>query len=886
VISCLQFATKVFDIGDYRIDSRMPIDNGIGRRPASKTYVVLLALSLLLSIASTANATVVISEVAYSGSGEDNCGGADWVELFNNGSKSEDSQDLSSYVLHDDKGLADEDAMVFAEGTSLSPGDYLILCRGADFAFGIGSDDTVTVLDAAGSIVDSVSMAGDGPADATYSLIGTEFQYTTAATPGAANVLDEPISLEEQLTMRNEAGEDFFGYDSEVFTNVVDINVAISAENLAIIKDHPSWESWVTFTDFSVSKTTGADEDFSSENIIASSGAGSIRVKGQSTNTITACIGIPNVPFNIEFNAPFLGMDQMYLRNHLGDSSYMRDAAAHILLKQVGLPYIRTRPAQLFVNGEYVGYYTLMEAPTQAYVMQRSFGVFDPQKTGLFKIKTAFNSCPMDTSTVDANAPPPDPYYFERGSHRDDTPVLRNAEKCTAFFFEQLMKEQDDLARGFVENGEMCPEAMMKLGRVDRDFGPKDIEDPMKDFLEHYYDPENDDLTDFIDTDQWLQNFAFSAILLHLDSPIGIINNWYLSTTEGGDNWRIVQYDHNSIMTGDVASLFCAPSCGPGVVYWPILRPTCGDIKDHAVVGRVLNSEDNMEKYTAYAREYIEILSSEAVIEELYAYGNMIKEYIVKDPLNFLFQSVEDYEIRELGESTDDYNQAGTPLLKALRVRLAEVEKQLEAIDNGTLPRNGEYDPRTTCPDWRDPGVGVIFTGSYVAEDCAIPDCEKAAPCYDDNVFVCSSEGDMLIADCAMASPLCDSCFPYSRCGGNLIVDNSSDFVESDTCGPELAACAEAGPCFDHSSGNCAFDGSILTFECQGSLPGCVPCFPKSRCGSGEDIAPLPDVPISSSDGATEAEISESLSGSGGATNSNLVVVSLALAGLSWLLVV
>ena len=70
------------------------------------------------------------------------------------------------------------------------------------------------------------------------------------------------------------------------------------------------------------------------------------------------------------------------------------------------------------------------------------------------------------------------------------------------------------------------------------------------------------------------------------------------------------------------------------------------------------------------------------------------------------------------------------------------------------------------------------------------------------NSFVCSADGELLIADCKLASPTCDSCFPCSRCGTND--DKSNTFVESHVCGSDLATCALGTNCFDHKGGICA----------------------------------------------------------------------------------
>ena len=333
---------------------------------------------------------IVISEVAYKGS-PNACDGEDWVELYNSGP---DPVDITNYTLHDDKGPDDEDAKLFgsADSSTVAAGGYLLLCRDVDFAFGVGGDDTVSLVDADGEVVSVASLDGGGGDDATFALFPgtTGYRYTEVATPGGENVLVEPRPLEEKLAEQNDAGAAFFldedGGGEISFAKVVDVHVQVSNESLALIKEHPTWEEFVPFSEFRVSNPGATGESDASQ--LSAVGGGKIRTKGQSTLMITACLGLANVPFQIEFDTPWNGMEVVYLRNHLGDASYMRDYASHALLKRFGLPYLRCRPVRFYLNGEYIGFYTLMEAPTQGYVMQRSFGVFDPTGTALYKVKT------------------------------------------------------------------------------------------------------------------------------------------------------------------------------------------------------------------------------------------------------------------------------------------------------------------------------------------------------------------------------------------------------------------------------------------------------------------------------------------------------------------
>ena len=128
-----------------------------------------------------------VNEVADKGT-SDTCDGKDWIELHNAGTG---TADLSGMVLVDDKGFGDEDRYTFANGSSLSGGEYLVLCRSADFAFGIGGDDAVTLFAADGTEVSTSGTMGDlGASDNTWAYFAEGYAYTEAPTPGAVNTAD------------------------------------------------------------------------------------------------------------------------------------------------------------------------------------------------------------------------------------------------------------------------------------------------------------------------------------------------------------------------------------------------------------------------------------------------------------------------------------------------------------------------------------------------------------------------------------------------------------------------------------------------------------------------------------------------------------------------
>jgi len=284
------------------------------------------------------------------------------------------------------------------------------------------------------------------------------------------------------------------------------------------------------------------------------------------------------------------------------------------------------------------------------------------------------------------------------------------------FFNEERSKERIDEARGYLGYNKNCGLAVVKMGIVDRDYGSKSTEDTLIDFLENkWYAEEVDDFTDSVDIEQWLQNLAVYAVMLNMDSPIRNINNWYLATTNRGvDDWKIVQYDHHGIMTKSMVNYGCDYSCGDRMAYWSMLRPTCGSVKDHQLVGRILNSEENVQKYLNYVQDYIDALATDNILTKLYDYGNSIKKYVMDDPWNH-YSTVGDYEGSELGTNIEDYNTDEAPFLKTLQVRLQQVQKQLVAIQEGTLPLDGAYDEGAVCSDWREnfiSSAGYYYLGS------------------------------------------------------------------------------------------------------------------------------------------------------------------------------
>lgn len=79
----------------------------------------------------------------------------DWIELYNSSDK---EIDLSSFILQDDKGAAEE--YTFPSGAKIAAKSYLVLNEATDFAFGIssGKGDAITLLDNKNAQIDKVTV--------------------------------------------------------------------------------------------------------------------------------------------------------------------------------------------------------------------------------------------------------------------------------------------------------------------------------------------------------------------------------------------------------------------------------------------------------------------------------------------------------------------------------------------------------------------------------------------------------------------------------------------------------------------------------------------------------------------------------------------------------
>lgn len=185
---------------------------------------------------SPARLNEVADKSCASACGDTRCGGNDWVEIFN--PSTDRSVSLAGYVLSDSHGRDDADAYVFAADATLDAGAFAVLCKPADFSFGIGSRDAVSLWDADGLLVDTTGlMSGggmegnsyarepDGMGDWTYTEVGG----TTQGEPNAKRAgADQEVAATTARSARR------------VFVAVAASGVAMSVMGCWLIATHRS----------------------------------------------------------------------------------------------------------------------------------------------------------------------------------------------------------------------------------------------------------------------------------------------------------------------------------------------------------------------------------------------------------------------------------------------------------------------------------------------------------------------------------------------------------------------------------------------------------------------------------------------------------------------
>ncbi|MBW8189891.1 CotH kinase family protein [Neiella marina] len=323
------------------------IGASFGRYPDGSDATFTLAPTLEATNIKASLDGLMISEVVANADDS----GDDWFELINLSSA---NIDLSDYQVIDD---SEDDEPSDLPAITLAPGDYVVIYAtdseiSADSVpFKLGNSDSLSLL-LDDETVDYLAWdASDVVEGFSYGLVSTDSSDANLLYPTweAAN---------EQAT----------AFDPSV---VRSIYIDIDDDDWDDILDNPEDEEY-------------HPADLSFDGISLEDVA--IRTKGNSSLSAVARSTSDRYSFKIDINEyvdgqKFFGLKKFVLNNSYNDPSYMREAIAYDLLREMGVDAPEYSYVNLYINDELFGFYLMVEVIDGEFVEKH----FDNENGDLYK---------------------------------------------------------------------------------------------------------------------------------------------------------------------------------------------------------------------------------------------------------------------------------------------------------------------------------------------------------------------------------------------------------------------------------------------------------------------------------------------------------------------
>jgi len=245
------------------------------------------------------------------------------------------------------------------------------------------------------------------------------------------------------------------------------------------------------------------------------------------------------------------------------------------------------------------------------------------------------------------------PYQFERGDHREKiSPKYNNEGQCWWDFFDRMGKERLSVVQAFYDEehttADDCGAFLLSQGLIDRDLGTNEWDSAMEEFINSHLSVKGAcqntqcsnkrQISDLIDVDNWLKNFAVYATIVEQDSPMGNGNNYFLAAHAGDGGtlntpkWKMISYDHNNDVSA--ASTLCDAQCGnKDLKEWSVIRPTCKHLSENPLVGPLLLDENLHERYLVFVKKFVEeTFSNSTFLEHMQLHSSQIEAIANESP--------------------------------------------------------------------------------------------------------------------------------------------------------------------------------------------------------------------------------------------------------------
>ncbi len=418
-----------------------------------------------------------INEIAFSMDS-----GIDWIEIYNPGIR---SQSLDGLFLADDSD--DLTRFEITEPLVIGPGDFLVIyCNEYEgdlegtvmTNFRIAEGETVYLVDTDGTtVIDAlVAVLGTNVTDATmgrYPDGANDFYMMADYTPGEANIRGE--SLEDLYFGEEIAYDEIFGYDK-----IHEIRFYITEEDLG------EMASYMEGMGGEDPPYVAADMEFDGE-MYEYVG---IRYKGNSS--LYGSDGAKKslrVDINMYQDQTLLGIQEFVLNNNFRDASQLRETLGYELFSQIGSPACLTSFAEVYVNDEYAGLYTMVENVDNEYLERN----FDNSDGFLFKFMQSGFTFEYLGDEVEAYSE-----YIE----------LKRGDETLSWY----------ALFGFLE---------FLNGEVDEDFG--------------------EEILEVFDVYTFLDQTALSVVVSHMDSYWAAGRNMYFYYDPADGRWKTLPWDLNEV---------------------------------------------------------------------------------------------------------------------------------------------------------------------------------------------------------------------------------------------------------------------------------------------------------------------------------------------------
>ena len=311
-----------------------------------------------------------------------------------------------------------------------------------------------------------------------------------------------------------------------------------------------------------------------------------VRPKGSSSLQAVVDLGIPQFGLTVDFNLINAGRNLRGLRKIDLNTGFkyhllLRARLASELFAEMGVPAPRTTFAEVWVNGDRLGVYALVEHVDRTFVRRH----FDSDRGNLYKPAGAAG--PLAWTEDDVSGP------------------ARRAGTTAVNLGGGRLNDLLDAAGGGRErptSQELAPEDLISAAGLKTNENRPDHAALLR-FLEVVnYEPDSSFpgvIEKVLDVDSALRLLAVSAVTVHLDSYLGSARNYYLYETDG--RFTMVPWDMNEA--------FGTFGCGierHRLIDLYVDEPIAGPVAGRPLAARLLGHPPYLETYRGYVRQLLD----------------------------------------------------------------------------------------------------------------------------------------------------------------------------------------------------------------------------------------------------------------------------------------